>query len=1351
MISRDRSKKPFTSQLLQILHDKVPRSKNKSVVVREAIAIFDSLEEECLITKMTLDTGASSGNYIGRKFIEDNFKNVKYDPCNHIVRLGDGKSIMRIKNMVTLEISLLDNYGERAKPITTEFYVSESLGNEAIIGLPDLLGNYFDYFARILNGAIKNRSLQYNERILGDLNQICKEFEEELYTRSPNMRRVKKMVKRARKKLDSYERTKKLVVNDPYVSKVIQQFNPEQSPEPVEDKVVFLVSQRHGVVYDDERIEDIVATIEVCADSYFPGEIIHPWREPPEVCPEEQDTPDPLSFSEDILKFMEMPVEESRKEYFDMISSHVGEEMKLKCPKIMERLRTEECVETFAPSRWDGIKVDPVILHTIGTLPKEMQVRARPVRKDLYAHAKMEFERLSAYFYEPSTSSIASPLVIAPKATAPFIRFCGDYREVNKFIKIPQQPIPIVKHELMKAASFKVYVDLDMANSFHQIPLNEEFANLLSVQTPWGLVKPRFLPEGVGPASGLLQHIVRQVFTGFEDWTIVIFDNFLILADDYEDAYQKFDKVLKRCSEYGIVLKMKKSFIGVDTVTFFGYEVTHGTWKLSDSRKAAIADMPFPTSMKGMQSFLGAALFFHNHVPDYSQWSAKLYEMTHAKFNWDPNKWTYDYKKHFEEFKINIAEAAMLHFPDYSLPWVVRCDASDMAVGSVLYQEFTNEDGNIEHQAIAFSSKRFSGPASKWDTYKREAYAIYHAVQSFHYYLRGKDFLVETDHRNLQWIETSQTPIVVRWRALLQSYSFLIRHIPGVENKVADWMSRMYSITDDIALPFESVMEAVHGGSAMHFGAAETWKRAKELFPGATIPLAAVRTYVKECPMCQKMRDTGITGLPSQTLTLKSQKYRKAVGIDHISVTREPDRNGNTCAIIIVEHFSHFPQVYAAKDYGADTVVATLLKHFATFGVFDEIVSDPGSAFMSDVVKQFNELIGIRHKISLVGRHESNGCESLGGQFLRHLRTLVNDKRLNDRWSDDTVLPLVNFALCSHETPETGGYTPFQMKYGTQDAEYFRLPANLSPGARATEILKRLDENLELVRTISIEKQAEIIQKRKQDDKLPTTYAIGDYVLWNPREKQSDFAPAGKLGPNWFGPYEVIDHSKNDVTIRHICIHTIEIQHVDRLKPFFGSKEDAIKMAKLDHNQFDIVGINYFTGNPHKRTSMLLNVTFAYNGITEAKMLPYGADIDRSQQFEIYINANPILFPLRYSASAATREINNMNRQAITRIVPNDTVYLNLRYFDGTDSAWFDSLDLPEKDKIYSVKIRVLAWENRNHTKLKAFCEIYNMEIILTTYDVYALVTTEEDFVDDKNILVTVNLRQQYPRLFEDN
>jgi len=1356
------------------MHENLPRSKTKSAAVREAFASYG--KQDVFIGKVTLDTGASSGNYIGRTVLEKFNNRVITQPCNHLARMGDGVSIIRLKETVTLAISMLDEHGEPTKPIYTEFFVSETLGNEAIIGLPDLLGNYFRYFEKILISARRNR-ISSTERIWNELNKICNEFEEEMYKPSPNQRLIKKMVRKARKNLRTYTRTKALIKSDPNVESIRQ--GSRKIDDVVDDvkdadAITFLVSQKHGVAFEDDRIENIVASIEVCADNstILPGELVNPWTETPQYCQEELDTPDPLAMGEDVLHFMEMSVEDSRKEYFDMMPTHVSEEMKLKVPKVLDLLGKSRHVETFTPTEWNGLRVTPVVMETIGTMPKEMKPRARPIREQLYANAKKEYDRLCAYFYTPSESSIASPLVIAPKATAPYIRFCGDYREINKYIKIPQQPIPIVKHELTKAAKFKVYVDLDMANSFHQIPLSDEFSNLLSVQTPWGLVRPKFLPEGVGPASGLLQMIVRDVFKGFEDWTIVIFDNFLILADDYEDAYAKLEKVLYRCQEFGIVLKMKKSWIGVDTVTFFGYEVTHGKWKLSDTRKEAIAEMPFPTNTKSMQSFLGAALFFHQHIPDYSEWSACLYEMTHAKFNWDPGTWTKDYKSHFENFKKAIANAATLHFPDYTLPWVVRCDASDYAVGSVLYQE-VECNGVVEHQPIAFSSKRFSEPASKWDTYKREAYAIFHAVQSFHYYLRGKDFIVETDHRNLQWIESSQTPIVVRWRALLQSYSFLIRHIPGSENRVADWLSRppdgrkkiipdvkstdiMPDTTDAVLAPvvevvdevptFEVIMQHVHGKRAFHYGAYETWIRAKQTYPRACIKIEAVRQYVRECPMCQKMRDTGINGLRPQTLTLKPLTYRKAVGIDHVTVT-PVDRNGNKCVILIVEHFSHFPQAYAAKGYDESSVVAALLKHFATFGMFDEIVSDPGSAFMSDVVKQFNMWVGIRHKVSLVGRHESNGCEGSGKQFLRHLQTLVSDERLVDRWSDDTVLPLINFELANRTTKETGGYTPFQLKYGTQDAEYFRLPDNLEPGARFHEILSRLDRDLRTIREISREKQALIVQERKAKDPTPLNYELGDLVLFNAREKPGDMLPS-KLSPSWLGPYEVLEQRKNDVRMRHCCMRTEATQHLSRLKPFFGSFEDAKRIAQLDYNQFLIHTINYFTGNPFVRTSMEFNVTFL-NGdaSTETKMLPYNRDLADSQQFEEYINSIPYLFPLRYLANEAPKRISAVNRTVITSVSPGDEAYVNLRFYDGTDRVWFDNLNLPEKHRQHFIRVRFLRWKNRNRKSIIAFCQLFNQEMELTAYDVYATVVTDPNF-DEEAVYVDAAFGNAHPNIF---
>ena len=78
-----------------------------------------------------------------------------------------------------------------------------------------------------------------------------------------------------------------------------------------------------------------------------------------------------------------------------------------------------------------------------------------------------------------------------------------------------------------------------MTNSFHQIPIDDFSSNLLSVSTPSRLFRPKFLPEGVGPASVILQSTVRRIFTDFTDWIIVIFDNFFILVSDYYDAFNK--------------------------------------------------------------------------------------------------------------------------------------------------------------------------------------------------------------------------------------------------------------------------------------------------------------------------------------------------------------------------------------------------------------------------------------------------------------------------------------------------------------------------------------------------------------------------------------------------------------------------------------------------------------------------------------------------------------------------------------------------------------------------------------------------------------------------------------------
>ena len=105
---------------------------------------------------------------------------------------------------------------------------------------------------------------------------------------------------------------------------------------------------------------------------------------------------------------------------------------------------------------------------------------------------------------------------------------------------------------------FKIFLDIDIINSFHQFPPTELSSQRLAIQSPWGLVEPIFLPEGVSPASCHLQWTMMQMFGDFDEWSIVIFDNVLLLAHDQDDACKKLRMFLERCRKHNVFLKMSK-------------------------------------------------------------------------------------------------------------------------------------------------------------------------------------------------------------------------------------------------------------------------------------------------------------------------------------------------------------------------------------------------------------------------------------------------------------------------------------------------------------------------------------------------------------------------------------------------------------------------------------------------------------------------------------------------------------------------------------------------------------------------------------------------------------------------
>ncbi|KAL1254106.1 hypothetical protein QQF64_016335 [Cirrhinus molitorella] len=121
---------------------------------------------------------------------------------------------------------------------------------------------------------------------------------------------------------------------------------------------------------------------------------------------------------------------------------------------------------------------------------------------------------------------------------------------------------------------------------------------------------------------------------------------------------------------------------------------------------------------------------------------------------------------------------------------ILQTDASDRGLGAVLLQE-----GPDARRPIAFLSRKLFPREVRYSIVEKECLAVKWALDSLKYYLLGREFILETDHKALQWLQRMKdtNSRITRWYLAMQPYRFSIQHVPGKENLTADYLSRCAS------------------------------------------------------------------------------------------------------------------------------------------------------------------------------------------------------------------------------------------------------------------------------------------------------------------------------------------------------------------------------------------------------------------------------------------------------------------------------------------------------------------------------------------------------------------------------
>ncbi|OWZ07547.1 reverse transcriptase [Phytophthora megakarya] len=350
---------------------------------------------------------------------------------------------------------------------------------------------------------------------------------------------------------------------------------------------------------------------------------------------------------------------------------------------------------------------------------------------------------LEAELIEHSVSEWSSPIVIVLKKNGIDIRMCIDYRLLNLLIKLSRYPLPLIDDLLVDFKSEMWFMSLDKASGFWAVRMTERAKLISAFVCPFGHFQWLRMPFGLKNAPLIYQSIINNCLWGFVrlppeeeamvDQEVLEFlnlepqeslkpevdmrnsgipslnmtvfrrniptpsqmgpalgrssyiDDIAHGASTWDQLCVDLDALLYRLRYWKISVSLPKSEFGKLTMPFLSHEVSADGIRALPKIVKGIEDLPFPSTYKGVQSFLGSLNYYNKFIEDLSVVAAVLYELDEERVRTGRNLEAA--KKSFEILKRKIVSTPLLRHPDRNKPFVIIPHANPWSACAVLGQE----------------------------------------------------------------------------------------------------------------------------------------------------------------------------------------------------------------------------------------------------------------------------------------------------------------------------------------------------------------------------------------------------------------------------------------------------------------------------------------------------------------------------------------------------------------------------------------------------------------------------------------------------------------------------------------
>jgi len=820
---------------------------------------------------------------------------------------------------------------------------------------------------------------------------------------------------------------------------------------------------------------------------------------------------------------------------------------------------------------------------------------------------------------EPCFSRYNSPIFIVPKKDGSF-RFVLDYRALNENSLDDRYNMKDVGEcigEIGRAGS-TIFSTMDLTSGFWQLPLDQASRPMTAFTCPGrGQFQYNVLSMGLKGGPGSFQRMMELTVAGIPN-VIVYIDDLLVHTSSHAEHIRTLQQVFNRLRNVNLKLNPDKCEFGARNVQYLGFRLTPKGILPGKDKLEAVRGMKPPGSVTEVRQFLGLCNYFRTHVRNFSTIAGPLNLLTSKKAGWRGGPLPPDAKRSFTMLQQALTKEPVVAYPKKDREFHLIVDAATGGAdtsggfGAILGQN--DDQGQLK--VVAYASRSLKDHERNYTPYLAEMNAAAWAIDHFDVYLRGRKFVLYTDHKPLETLKTIHQKTLNRLQERMGMYNFELRYKKG-SDMPADILSRQPVKVSAIAYPENSYQAAAQDDIFCQDVARYLLSQALPNDPIRAKIITQLGPHLYQENEVFKVRTgeqdliilprrlvnaaidnahgtllTGHGGIDKTVARIRQLYYWPSIIVDvkqrllecercqralktkpmgeqlhPLPLCSQPNQrihcdlfgplktlDGKAHVLCITDAYSKYAELCVIDNKEANTVAAAILSQWiCRFGIPEQIFTDGGKEFSNKLLNHICALLKIaKNKITPAHPQCNAQVEIVNKSIKKYLATMTENAL---DWKP--LIPTLAFAYNTAKH-NTTGFSPAMLMFGYQPAYSTNMTLPDNHGQPTDHLLRHLFLNRQIANKNAMENSQKY--KDRHDEKVtPSIVAPGQFVFL---DKRVFMNTNEKLEDKWEGPYLVTKTFSNGTLDLLRKGRTLRVNK-QRVKPFTAMGEFSANIPNV--------------------------------------------------------------------------------------------------------------------------------------------------------------------------------------------